>query len=118
MEGKNQPAATKSAASFSSRTFQVMTCCNGQGIVWSVAPVDPATNVAITAFGGQAVGSGSQYQINPVQLPATWGSPWQATTTINQGTSGTQYQYTMSLQFGGPTGKTLWFDPFLKSDVA
>jgi len=87
---------------------------NGQGIVWSVAPVDPATNVAIIGFGGQAIGQ----EINPVQLPAIWGSPWQASTTIGPGTNGTQYQYTMTLQYGGPTGVTQTFDPFLQSDVA
>ncbi len=89
----------------------VTTVGNGQTIVWSVTPVDPATNAAIVGFSGQAVPT----NINPTQLPVQWGAPWQASTFIPGGTSGTEYQYTMTLQFGGPTGKTLSFDPFLKS---
>lgn len=73
---------------------------NGHKIVWQVAPVDPSTAVAIAGFGGNSVNQ----QITPQQAPVAWGEPWVASTSIPPGTSGTQYQYTMTLQCGGPTG--------------
>jgi hypothetical protein len=84
---------------------------NGQTIVWSVTPVDPATSVAITGFTGAAINQ----QIAPTQEPGGWGSPWTAQASIPLGSSGTTYQYSIVLQFEGPNGVTMTFDPFLKS---
>lgn len=89
----------------------VTVVANGQTIVWSAAPVDPSTNVAITGFTGAAPGN----QISPVQLPGGWGNSWSSQVSVPLGSSGTLYQYSVNLQFEGPNGTTLSFDPFLKS---
>lgn len=79
----------------------------GDTIVWTVAPIDPGTSVAINSFSGTAV---SDKYINPVQdplAPTSWESKFQPP----GGTpSGTTYQYTMTLAF---EGKNMTFDPFL-----
>jgi len=83
----------------------------GQTIVWSVTPVDPAASVAIVNFTGQAVG----HQITPTAQGSAWGSDWSSTAFLDPGTSGQRYQYTIGLQFEGPNGVQLSFDPFILS---
>ncbi|HEX4494045.1 MAG TPA: hypothetical protein VIE43_00125 [Thermoanaerobaculia bacterium] len=83
----------------------VTTVSNGENIVWSISPVDPATSVTISGFNGNAIGQ----QIAPVAQPdGSWFS--QVSVPINS--SGTQYQYSVNLTF---EGTTLGFDPFLQS---
>ncbi len=76
-------------------------CHDGDTIVWWVSPVDPATNVSIASFGGQAV----PQNINPVSYPD---GTWHARVETN-GNTGT-YQYTATLSMDG---KQMTFDPFL-----
>lgn len=88
---------------------------NGQTIVWSAAPVDPGTNVAIVGFTGVAVGP--TLQINPAsQQPSVWNSPWSSQVFLGQATKGQTYQYSINLQFGGSQGKILSFDPYVLSE--
>jgi hypothetical protein len=84
----------------------ITTVSNGQTIVWSVAPVDPATSVAIAGFTGAAVGS----VIAPVSEPQE--GTWSAQVDIPLNTPvNTQFQYSVELQLGG---QTLSFDPYLQ----
>lgn len=78
---------------------------SGNNIEWSVAPIDPGTDVVIAGFEGQAINGNN---IKPVKNnDGSWGSTFSAT-----GGSGTQYQYSVSLSFDGATPQS--FDPFLK----
>lgn len=79
----------------------------GDMVIWSVAPIDPGTSVAIQSFSGAAIGQ----QVTPVFMPLTgsWGSKFSAVPP----TSGTQFQYSVNLQFEG--GAILTFDPFLQT---
>jgi hypothetical protein len=83
----------------------VTTLNAGDRVTWSVSPIDPANNVAIDSFGGQAVGINIIPQLQP---DASWTSIFSAAPP----TPGSQYQYTMTLLFAKQ--KRLSFDPFLK----
>ena len=76
----------------------------GDIVQWSVAPVQPDGQVTIAGFSGQAV---QQNIIKPQVNPTTgaWASKFNTSAK-----SGTQYQYTSTLQF---EGRQLTFDPFL-----
>ncbi len=82
----------------------------GDIIVWTVAPVDPGTNVEINSFSGTAV---AEQYINPVQDPLSPQSFESRFQPPGGTASGTSFQYTMSLSF---EGKVMTFDPFLIVD--
>jgi hypothetical protein len=79
----------------------------GQGdtIVWSVAPIDPGTEVAIIGFTGAAV----NVNITPV---ANANGSWSSIFAAAPYQSGNQYQYSVTLNFEG--GDPQSFDPFLR----
>ena len=80
----------------------------GDTVIWSVAPIDPGTNVSICGFTGAATNG----NISPVLgVNGTWSSMFDATTPY---TSGNQYQYSVTLQYEGTTGPQQSFDPFLQ----
>lgn len=84
----------------------VTTLPAGARVYWSIVPVDPFTNVTIFNFTGQAI---TQGQIAPVSTPdGSWTSLFQP----QQAASGTQFQYSMGVQFNA--GPVLVFDPFLQ----
>ncbi len=80
----------------------------GDTIIWSVAPIDPGTNVAIQnpgGFTGPAIG----VNVTPVAYPnGSWGSTFAAAPYV----SGNQFQYSVVLTFDGGDPQT--FDPFLE----
>lgn len=98
----------KYAGSGAEGTDELKTKLNiGDVIVWSVAPIDPSTNVTIASFSGQAV---SDKYITPVQNPLSPQS-FEAKFEAPGGTApNTSFQYTMTLSF---EGKEMTFDPFL-----
>ena len=79
-------------------------------IVWSVSPVDPATNVTISSFGGTAIANGN---IKPQNQGGNWVAKFNVGPNVS---AGTQYQYNATLQFDGT--ETLSFDPFLSLKTA
>ncbi|WP_035236751.1 alpha-pore-forming tripartite toxin MakABE regulator [Desulfobacter vibrioformis] len=98
----------KYAGSGAEGTAELKTTLNIDDIiVWTVAPIDPGTNVEIQSFSGTAVSDG---YINPVQDPLSPQS-FESRFEAPGGTaSGSSFQYTMSLSF---EGKVMTFDPFL-----
>jgi len=78
-------------------------CKNGDTIVWSVVPIDPATTVSITGFSGSAIPD----MINPAAYPhygnTVWGGP------VDKAGDGVQYSISLLLQ-GSAHG---YFDPFI-----
>lgn len=77
----------------------------GSRIVWSLAPVNPGSDIDIGGFTGQAITSNV---IAPVAAPDG------SFTTLFQpqnAPSGTQFQYSMNILVNGDT--PLSFDPFL-----
>jgi hypothetical protein len=80
---------------------------NAEIITWSVRPIDPATNVTVQSWGGNAVTGGN---ITPAfdQTTNSWSAQFMPTPPY---TAGQSYQYNATLQFNG--GETLQFDPFL-----
>ncbi|NQV26838.1 MAG: hypothetical protein HQ518_21010 [Rhodopirellula sp.] len=89
-------------------TAELMTTLGtGDVIIWSVAPIDPGTNIKITGFSGQAV---TDNYINPVPDPLSAGV-WESRFQPPGGAgSGATYQYTLSFSL---EGKAMTFDPFL-----
>jgi hypothetical protein len=80
---------------------------NAEIITWSVRPIDPATNVTVQSWGGNAVANGN---IAPAfdQTTNSWSAQFMPTPPYAAGQS---YQYNATLQFNG--SETLGFDPFL-----
>jgi hypothetical protein len=79
----------------------------GDTIIWSVAPIDPNTNVQIKGFTGQAV---DNKYIKPVQNPLSptdWLSKFQPPGSANPGD---RFQYTLVFSF---EGHEMTFDPYL-----
>lgn len=95
--------------SYQEGTDELVTTLNiGDTIVWSVAPIDPGTNVAINGFSGVAYRDKIIQPVkNPID-PQSWEARFQAPGSAN---AGTQYQYSISLSF---EGKIMGFDPFLQ----
>lgn len=79
----------------------------GDIVTWTVAPIDPGTNVSISSFSGTAVSDG---YINPVQDPLSAKAFESKFQPPGGSASGTSYQYTMTLSF---EGKNMTFDPYL-----
>ena len=78
---------------------------SGNNIEWSVAPIDPGTDVVIAGFEGGAINGGN---IKPTKNnDGSWGSTFSST-----GSSGSRYQYSVSLSFDGAAPQS--FDPFLQ----
>ena len=85
-------------------------CQDGQRIKWSVAPVDPDSDVTITGFTSNNVSTPMVPKVcNPA--PVQDGSGSWAGTVQSQNTPG-NYQYSVELTFNGQ--ETLTFDPFLQ----
>jgi len=89
---------------------------NGDKLQWSLAAVDPGTNLAFapysanppSPFSGQAVPA----NINPQPVPLTNNTQYIAQFSVPGGTkAGAQYQYRMTLAMDG---KNYTFDPFLQ----
>lgn len=98
----------KYAGSGAEGTSELQTKLNiGDTIVWTVAPIDPGTNVTISSFSGAAV---TNKQISPVQDPLSPKSFESLFEPAGGTPSNTSYQYTMTLSF---EGKEMTFDPFL-----
>jgi hypothetical protein len=77
----------------------------GSRVVWSIAPVDPNTDIDINGFTGQAV---TQGVITPqTNADGSWTSLFQP----QAAPSGSQFQYSISVIIDGTT--VLNFDPFL-----
>lgn len=81
-------------------------CRDGQVIIWSVTPVNPGTDVEISAFTGQMV---EQSVCKPVQTKLPSGDVVWSARVETRGDAGT-YQYSCELTFDG---KPMSFDPFL-----
>ncbi len=79
----------------------------GDTVVWSVASIDPGSDVTIKSFSGTAVND--QY-IAPVQDPLSAGV-WESKFQPPGGSVGKSYQYNATLKFDDM--KELTFDPFL-----
>ncbi|WP_375280810.1 hypothetical protein [Pseudooctadecabacter sp.] len=79
----------------------------GDAIAWSVAPIDPGTNVAISSFAGTAV---DDKVIAPQPNPLSAQSFVSLFQPAGGTASGTSFQYTMTLSF---EGKEMTFDPYL-----
>ncbi len=99
----------KYAGSGAEGTSELRTKLNiGDIIVWTVAPIDPATNVEISSFSGTAV---TDKYIIPVQDPLSHLS-FESFFQPPGGTpSDTSFQYSITLSFEG--NKEMTFDPFL-----
>lgn len=98
----------KYAGSGSEGTDELKTSLNiGDAIAWTVAPIDPGTNVSINGFAGDAVSSDV---ITPVPDPLSAQSYLSKFSAPGKTPAGTSYQYTMTLSF---EGTTMTFDPFL-----
>lgn len=87
---------------------ELVTACNdGQIIIWSVAPVDPGTDVNIVSFSGQII---DDKICTPRQTELPGGAEVWSGRVETQGASNTwQYNCTLSMD-----GKSLTFDPYLK----
>jgi hypothetical protein len=79
----------------------------GDVIVWSVASIDPGSNVTIESFSGTAV---NDKYIAPVQDPLSAGV-WEAKFQPPGGSVGQSYQYNATLKFNDT--HELTFDPYL-----
>jgi hypothetical protein len=98
----------KYAGSGAEGTSELQTKLNiGDIIVWSVAPIDPGTNVEISSFSGTAV---TDTYIHPVQSPLSAQSFESLFQPPGGTAAGKSFQYTASLSF---EGKVMTFDPFL-----
>ena len=98
--------------SFGEGGNELMTVCtDGQIVNWTVAPVDPETNLAITQFSGQMV---SDNICNPQLVNAPGGSYWSGRVESQGQTTRQQYTMSLSLQGGSPVS----FDPFLQINAA
>jgi len=80
---------------------------NGDTIVWSVASINPGSNVTIQSFSGVAI---ADKYINPVQDPLSAGV-WESKFQPPGGSAGQTYQYNATLLFNNK--KALAFDPYL-----
>lgn len=78
---------------------------SGDRVTWSVTPIDPATNVKIHGFSGQAVGT----NITPAQQPD---ESWTSIFSAAPPTPGSKFQYTMTLVFDN--NEQMNFDPYLQ----
>jgi hypothetical protein len=86
-------------------------CDAGDVLVWTIYPINPSDNIAISGFTGQCVSSGqnSVFQRLSAEETASGVNYW--TCVINEGTSSGTYQYSMNIKM---SGKTYTYDPFVK----
>jgi len=89
-------------------TSELMTSLNiGDVIVWTIASIDPFTAVCIQGFGGQAIRNN---YIAPIANPLSTQSFESKFQPPGNVTSGTTFQYTVTLSF---EKKLMTYDPFL-----
>ncbi len=86
-------------------------CKDGQVINWSVVPVDPNSNVALTGFTGDMVNSGV---CTPKPSLGPEGTIYQGRVEA-KGVANSHLQYSAILEIDG---KPMSFDPFLNISVA
>ncbi len=85
----------------------VTACSDGQMIKWTITPIDPDDDIAITGFKGQMISDGVCV---PVQVNAPSGPYWEGRVEARDTTG--QQQYSMVVKIDGQDGYT--FDPFLQ----
>lgn len=86
-------------------TACVSTNKKGDTLVWSIAPVDPGSDVSINGFTGQMV-----QQPNPALVPTANGDgSWSGMLSPNLPVGDIQYSVNVSVD-----GKVMGFDPFLQ----
>lgn len=82
-------------------------CDAGDVPVWTIYPINPSDNIAITGFTGQCVDSSIFQNLEQQKTPsgvAYW------TCVINEGAASAQYQYSLNISM---SGKTYSYDPFV-----
>ena len=90
---------------------ELSTPCNaGDTLVWTVYPINPADNIAITGFTGTCTDNkpNSIFQNLGAQKTPTGVSYW--TCVINNGTATGSYQYSVTFSMSGATYS---YDPFV-----
>jgi hypothetical protein len=87
----------------------VTPCSPGDVLVWTVYPIDPGTNIAISGIVGQAVSDQTFQRIRPDETAS--GTPYY-TCVINQGSApGSTHQYSVNFSI---SGVAYTYDPFVK----
>ncbi|TWB12288.1 hypothetical protein FBZ89_12667 [Nitrospirillum amazonense] len=88
---------------------ELTTPCNaGDTLVWTIYPINPSDNIAITGFTGTAVNDKIFQNLGQQKTPAGvvyW------TCAINFGTQSGSYQYSLNISM---SGKSYTYDPFVK----
>lgn len=86
----------------------VTPCDAGDTLVWTIYPINPDDNVAISGFTGQCVTSNVFQNLEQQKTPAGV-SYW--TCVINEGQASGRYQYSLTIKM---SGKTYSYDPFVQ----
>jgi hypothetical protein len=91
---------------------ELTTPCNaGDVLVWTVYPINPADNIAITGFTGQCTQNPPNSVFQNLEKQTTPAGVIYWTCVINNGTATGSYQYSVVFSM---SGKTYSYDPFIK----
>ena len=91
---------------------ELATPCNaGDVLVWTIDPINPSDNIAISGFTGQCVASNGSSVFQNLSAEETPAGVNYWTCVVNEGTKTATYQYSINIKM---SGKTYTYDPFVK----